>query len=317
MIDPVSERASPSYPTNNQVSVLETPLTEEMYSSNTDELIKWSQTIGRNFFVWDGKDLFVKSETSSKKLGVFSRIAENYCLASRKGAEKNCFCGNSMGPIAIVGSIVAVDHESDFSCQGSYLSWRFASFDLEKLGDLNYSLPEELNSSEPVRSPKGKLVSLEELFSDEDIFSAFMANEPISEMIAEAINERKLEAKPKDLIGLTKFLTRENTIFLDGFFQLEKDYLTRFVFHHIEGEKVAVWISLTPNSHVGQANHEHLEIFLPIPEKFRNPLLLAEAGKEGFLMKDAAKFVGTSHTEFDFDGSKIKIQFLELRGCQK
>jgi len=53
-------------------------------------------------------------------------------------------------------------------------------------------------------------------------------------------------------------------------------------------------------SHAAHAVQDHLEILLPIPDKIRQPLLLAKSKQEGFLMKDAADLVGNSFAEFEF-----------------
>jgi hypothetical protein len=275
---------------NVEVKTTPLPIREDV---KTD----WIQTIKGNSFSWNGKDLFL-TERDGNKVGILSKIANNYCRIRQVGEEKDCYCGNFIRPVSVVGSIVGIDHTSNFSCQGSYYSWRYASFDIEKSGDYNYITTDAENSSEPFRLPDGKLLSLTELFSEPDVFNMLMRNQIIANSINEAINSKKISVKPNNLKELSSFFRLPTTRLLDDF-QLEKDYLTRFVFHHIQDERVAVWISLTPSSHVGQANQEHIEILLPISDNLRESFLRAEIKESGFLMKDADKTVGTAYAEFD------------------
>lgn len=262
---------------------------------------KWSDSIDGDSLDWDGSDLFVQEEGEGR-LGIFSRIAWNYCRTVQRGPDRNCYCGHSIRLASVVGTIVSFEHESDFSCSGSHLRWRYASLDLKKSGDFIYPRLVEFETKEPFMIRSSRMVSLTELFSEADILDAFLANERINREITKAIAEKKIERPPNTLREFDQYFARFDPNIFDGFLRLEKDYLTRFVFHHLEGKTVSVWISLTPTSHVSQAVHEHLEILLPISDKLQQTLLLADARKQGFLMKDANEAVGTSYAQFELGG---------------
>jgi len=78
----------------------------------------------------------------------------------------------------------------------------------------------------------------------------------------------------------------------------------QFSIHHVEGDKVSVWISSLRQTPPTRALREHLELLLPIPENLRESFLSADSGKEGFLMKDSEKYVGASYAEFEFGSKK-------------
>jgi hypothetical protein len=175
--------------------------------------------------------------------------------------------------------------------------------DLEKSGDYIYPTLVEFGDEEASKVRTSKVVAITDLFSEADVLAALLANSQISRDISKALSENKMKSPPTTLSEFSdSIFTKYMSDVFDGAFYLRKDYLTRFVFHHIEGDKVAVWISLTSTSHAAQAVHEHVEILLPIPDKLREPLVLADSGQQGFLMKDAEKYVGTSRAKFEFGG---------------
>lgn len=270
-----------------------------------DEIqIDWHGTIPGVVLDWNAKDLTVQVGTAPKQR-VFSRISENYCRVLQCDPEgRKCRCGNSFRLSSIVGKVVSFEDESDFSCAGSYLHWRYGSLDLGKSGDFIYPRLVEFDDKEAVKLRASKMIALTDLFSETNLLAALLTNPQISKDISKAMKENKLKSTPTTLSEFSNLFTKYMSGMFDDYFYLEKDYLTRFVFHHIENDKVAVWISLTPTSHTAQADHEHIEILLPIPDKLRESLLLADSGQQGFLMKDAEKFVGTSYAKFEFGGKK-------------
>jgi len=122
-------------------------------------------------------------------------------------------------------------------------------------------------------------------------------NQEISKAIAEASRLERLNGVPQTLDEFNRYFARYDAkVSFDS--RLANDYLSRFDFREIRSEKLAIWISLTPTSHAGQANQDHIEILMPIPEKLRSELFDAESGTVGFLMKNAANYVGTKPAHF-------------------
>jgi hypothetical protein len=260
--------------------------------------LSWEGTSQGYNLDWDGKDLSVQAD--GKKHGIFSQVSANYCRVLRSDPEsRNCYCGNSFNLTSVVGKIVSFEDESDFSCSGSHTYWRYTSLDLAKPGDFVYPRIVGFEGKEAKKLRASKMIALSDLFSETDIFAGILANSQVSAGISRAIGENKVKSSPTTLAEFSGSFAGDKMNLFNDDFHLEKDYLSRFVFHHLDGDKVAVWISLTPSSHAGQANHEHIEILLPIPEKLREPLMYADIGQQGFLMKDAAKFVGTTYAKFE------------------
>jgi hypothetical protein len=271
-----------------------------------EEVRPWRSTIAGTVFDWTGDDLFVQDGVGNRS-PVFSQIAQEYCRTLQTGPEQNCYCGHLFRLSSIVGTVFSFEHHSDFSCQGAYSSWRFGSMDAKKPGDFRYPRIPEYGTDKQVKAAPGKLIDLRNIFPESAIYAGLLNNTQVSSAIAHSINEGYLLIPPGSLDKLSKMLNKMDCGLGDGSLFLESDFLTRFVFHHLDADKVAVWISLSPNSHAGQANREHLEIMLPIPEKMRTALIRADSKQEGFLLKDAPEFVGTRYAEFEFQaGNAVK-----------
>lgn len=204
-------------------------------------------------------------------------------------------------PLAILGSLVGFENESASLCGAiNTISWRYVTVELSENGNFLFYKPGGRRSG-----PTDDMadVALSDIFAEDDILNSLMANERISKDIQRLIAQGKIERQPENLAALRTIFERFEYEFLDGRFYLGSNTLESFAIHHIDnGERVSVWISLLPNSHAAQAVQEHLEILLPIPEKIRESLRLANSREEGFLMKDAEKAVGTSYAKFECGG---------------
>jgi len=86
-------------------------------------------------------------------------------------------------------------------------------------------------------------------------------------------------------------------------FQLSPDFLTRLSFHHLEGKRVAVRISLSSASTATQSEHQQLGLLLPIPDSLSIRLRLAESRREGFLMSYAERAFKEKSTTFTYSGN--------------
>jgi len=266
-----------------------------------DVIREWKSRTDNPSFHWTGKELFVQFE-GEKQMPIFSQIAGDFCRTLQAGKDADCFCGHSFRISSIVGGIVSFDHESSFSCQGSYTNWRYSSLDVSRRLPFRYPRLVEYETEGGAKPHTSSFMDLRELFSESDIFNALMKNAQVSAAVGRSSARKHLQGH-SSLAQLSKILT-DPQVGLSGSFYLERDFLSRFAFHHLEGDTVAVWISLTPDSHVGQGNENHLEIILTIPEKLFSAMQRADSRQEGFLLKDAPEFVGTSYAEFEFEAGK-------------
>lgn len=244
-----------------------------------DVLIPWMGTIGSTDYHWNGKDLFV-GRKRAKKVGIFSQAANKYRESFPKAGGK-CDVGSFFSLSAIAGDLVGYEHESGFggiNCGVESGEWRYGTVDV---------------------SNTARFLDLRNFFTEEQLLRAFLANPQLSSDIQKSIDEKKLDAVPATLEDLSVFLTRYDYQIFDGNSYFKPDYLQRFVFHHVDGETICVRVSATSTSTAGRAIHDYAEIYLPIPDRLRLWLQKADAGDDGFLMKDAATKVGTKPATFE------------------
>ena len=145
----------------------------------------------------------------------------------------------------------------------------------------------------------GEGVQLTEFFSEPVILHALLADPLIEEALRNAGNPDT----PKTLSELIA-RTSPGVFGFKGFcYSISDDLLTRFAFHHIEGNKVAVRIGLSGAGPCREA-FTQLGLLLPIPDALKGALALAESGKEGFLMKDQKKIAHNQKATFKFVADK-------------
>jgi hypothetical protein len=85
-------------------------------------------------------------------------------------------------------------------------------------------------------------------------------------------------------------------------FRFPEDVFTRFAFHHLEGDHIAVRIGLPPNVGACRTQHAQLGLLLPFPPTLKRALTLAASRQAGFLMQDQKKIAGTRATSVAFGG---------------
>lgn len=66
-----------------------------------------------------------------------------------------------------------------------------------------------------------------------------------------------------------------------------EDLLSRFTFHHVAGDRVAVRFGLSHGCEVARGRLTVLAVYLPIPPELRAPLEAARTGRAGFLVPGA------------------------------
>jgi len=260
---------------------------------------KWHQQNNDLTFDWNGSDLSVT--LNGKKISdIFKRISEaRYDRIRQDSNTRDCDVTLFFKPASVVDTMFSFEQEEGLSCGTTTIDWRYTTIDLADTQGLDLPSFSELGNKKFNAHTSTPLVSLTKWFTEDEILQALLANQDIASGIERAIQSGKLTQPPTNL---SKFGKLFSPIDYDSFGDLflEKDFLTRFTFHHIDGDRVVVWISLTPTSHAAQAVRDHLEIRLPISGELRTSLTLADTGERGFLSKDASKFVGTSSAEFEY-----------------
>lgn len=241
-----------------------------------DVLIPWEQTIGTTSYRWDGKDLHTKI-SQAKEIPLFSRAARQYHRSFKNGGGR-CFLSNYFSPASVVGDLVSYEHESGFICGTASGEWRYATVDV---------------------SNATRFLDLRNFFTEDELLLALLANAQLASDIQKSIGEKKLDVVPTTMKQLSGFLTKHDYQLFNGSSYFEPDYLTRFAFHHLEGERICIRVSATSTSTAGRANHEYLEIYLPIPNKLHDRVRKAASGEQGFLMKDSQAKVGTACATFE------------------
>jgi hypothetical protein len=135
-----------------------------------------------------------------------------------------------------------------------------------------------------------KQVKLTDYFPEKAIYQALLADLRVQKALAR--REPPLPQSPRNLAELYTGL--KDALFDDGFcsYMLPEDFLTRFAFHHLEGDKVSVRLALPYFGEVCRGQYLELELLLPVPESLKESLALAVSGKEGFLMQDQSRLAG-------------------------
>ena len=139
----------------------------------------------------------------------------------------------------------------------------------------------------------GKAVNLTDYFQESDILNALLADSVISE----ALKEAGVSTPPKTLAALPKVFAK-NGYLIKGELSLRSDFLTRFAFHHLEGDMVAVRLNLT--SIAFGYRSQQIGLLLPVPAALKQPLASAASGEEGFLMDSVPPGIRKQQTRFAF-----------------
>jgi hypothetical protein len=195
--------------------------------------------------------------------------------------------------LSVVGSILTFrDHfyegcEREAHPAGNI---RYTAIDLSKPGRTLYPIDYFVDTTKP-----SKVVQLTDLFADREILTALTADALITKALKDrgGYPPRKLSALLPPI--LEPIIGETNR----GCHEISGDLLTRFAFHHVEGKSVAVRLGLSGCGVCRECLTE-IGILLPIPDSLSEPLALAEAGKEGFLLKDMKKISQGRQTKFVF-----------------
>ena len=146
----------------------------------------------------------------------------------------------------------------------------------------------------------GKIVKLTDYFAEQDVLQALLADRVVQKAIA-GLNRPTL---PRTLAELPELFAPNDYALGDLDSELRPDFLTRFAFHDVEGNKIAVRLGLPPHSGPSRTEHQQLGLLLPIPESLRQDSALAASRRQGFLMLDAARISTGRATTFSFRTGK-------------
>lgn len=265
----------------------------------------WTGTSGGFAIRWTTADLQARPV---KKPG---RLAFSAAELSRRGfrtfisppnldgSEKRVNYERKFTLLAVVGSILSLKDELYYEIIPSAHpggETRFTAIDLAKSGKVSdpWAVEEGLN-------PKklGKVAKLTDYFPEKEVLKALLSN---------AIIQEALEGESPR--SLAEFLALLKSPRIDEItYSIPRDLLTRFVFHHLQENQVAVRLGLPSATSPARYMHAELELFLPIPPTLKESLTLAAVGKEGFLMAGQEKIASEAVTliPFSFEGKgKVK-----------
>ena len=254
---------------------------------------------------WTTVDLYARHSGATERL--WERLAkkgyDDFVIRLREDTSPravNCQYERDFQLLSVVGHLISyADYQADF-CGGAHpgADTRFTTIDLTKPGPLLYTQDKEMSPMDVNLSESGRIIKLTDYFSQEDIFTSMLADPVIKKALA------TIDSHPDRLLEMPKLFARNDYELGESGYELRPDFLTRFAFHHLEGDKVAVRLGLPPHYGANRTQHMQLGLLLPIPEALKKPLALAASHQEGFLMNDATAIARGQMTKFSFTANK-------------
>ncbi len=215
----------------------------------------------------------------------------------------HCHATDDQKLLSMVGPILSFEQHNFTTCDKEAHPSGQTNFDAIDLRAYN----DAMEANEKI-SPSH--ASLDNYFDPDDVFDALIQDKVVQKALG------SIQAHPKNLDGLLKaidtgltYLDPQPDSSTDGTstkfplcFTMEKDMLNHFAFDHVEGDKVAVRIGL-PGAGPCRENLTQIGILLPIPSYLKEAIKGADAGTNGFMMKDAKK--KGIHTKLDYEYTDI------------
>ena len=217
------------------------------------------------------------------------------------GSEEHITYEREFTLLSVVGSIISLRDELYYYVKPSAhpgVEIRFTAIDLAKPG----VVPDPWAIEEGFNLKKlGKVAKLTDYFPESEVLQTLLNNAIIKEALG--------GESPSSLVKLFS-LFKEQSMEIKGVpCVFPRDFLTRFAFHHLQGDRVAVRLGLPSVGGAYRSFHADLDLLLPIPPALKNPLAQAASGQEGFLLADRKKIAGEDVTRisFSFEGTgKVK-----------
>jgi hypothetical protein len=268
--------------------------------------------------IWTGKSggftiCWTPSDIQARPLKKPGRLAFSAAQLSRlgfqtfisppnlDGNEEHITYERKFTLLSVVGSIVSLKDELYYEITPSaHPGWeiRFTAIDLAKPG----KVPDTWANEEGLNLKKlGKVAKLTDYFPEQGVLKALLNHASIQEALP--------EESPQSLAKLFDFLKGQRIEIQGDPYTFPQDFLTRFAFHHLEGDRVAVRLGLLSGEGAARGWHAELGLLLPIPPALKKSLSLAASGQEGFLMENRKKLAGEAVTliTFSFIGKgKVK-----------
>ncbi len=275
------------------------------------EKIIWTGQSGGFTIRWAASDIRAQPSGKTRQV-LFSVIPlaqkgfEDFSTSMKDpdaGAE-DCSYERNFRVLSVVGSIVSFEDVYYSFCQGwahPSVETRFTAIDLAKPGAIAYTNTGGFPPIDVDMSKPGKVVKLTGFFPEYEILKALLADS----VIKKALQNSGASQPPQTLHELSQTLKKQSFEIGECVYRFPEDFLTRFVFHHLEKDKVAVRIGLPPDAEPCRTQHAQLGILLPVPESLKTSLALAESGKEGFLMKARKQISGDQTTTVAFTRGKF------------
>jgi hypothetical protein len=259
----------------------------------------WEGQSGGISIRWATVDLFAKSDAKTERIWGplvrkgfedFTAVAVNGDPAKRP--KVSCSYGRQFRILSIVGPLVSFEDQYSDDCGGAHPSadTRFTSVDLSKPDSLQYARQEDTPMMNVDLAKPGKIVKLTDYFAEQDVLRALLGDR----VVQKALAGLRRSTPPRTLAELPELFAADDYALGDLDFELRPDFLTRFAFHHLEGDKVAVRLGLPPHSGASRTEHQQLGLLLPMKQDFA----YAASRRHGFLMLDAAQTSGGRATTF-------------------
>jgi hypothetical protein len=260
----------------------------------------WKGNSGGFEIVWTEEDFFFRREKvetifhSLADRGYDEFIADLTKNKNKANVDQQCDYRGDFAVLSIIGPLLNFEDNEYSDCGGAHPSTelRFTLVDMCRPGQVEYRYDLDFLDAD-LQSP-GKIAKLTDYFSEADVLIALLANRVIKETLAEA----GASAAPQTLAELLEVLARADYALNGTEVVLRPDFLTRFAFAHVEGERVAVRLNL-PSVAVADRSKQ-VTLLLPIPPELKQPLALAARGEEGFLMDNAPASTRKRFTRLGF-----------------
>jgi hypothetical protein len=211
------------------------------------------------------KVVFSARSLAQQEFARFKAVEKKYGLQ-----ERYCEVVCSYRILSLADSIMSFFEGTGVDCEKTAHpseTNRFTVIDLRKPGDFSR-----------------RRVKLTDFFPEAVVYQALLADPRVQEALAR--RKPPLPQSPRSLAELYTGL--KDALFDDGFcsYMLPEDFLTRFAFHHLDGDKVLVRLALPYFGEVCRGKYLEMDLKLPVTESLKEPLALAQTRKAGFLMQD-------------------------------
>jgi len=293
---------------SNPVSPISTPKETKLSAIQVSEpeINIWEGKSGGLHLRWTTAGLHVKNQTDTKEIlrplveKGFADFASVYTSdkRGRRWRIEDCTYERNIKLLSVLGTLVSFEDGYFDYCGGAHPSedTRFTTVDLAGVGDISYVRQRDTPMMNVDLGNPGRIVKLTDYFSHQEILHAILAD-PVMKT---AISDLRLPKAPRKLDDLPTLFASSSYELGNSGFELRPDFLTRFAFHHVEGNKVAVRLGLPPHYGANRTQHMQIGLLLPIPESLRQPVALAAPRREGFLMRDEAEIAKGKATKFRF-----------------